>query len=56
MNSLCFLLMRKRFVRNGKLEVRTVKEDDGLMLFFGKNCGVGEIQRAVCQPRSGDDW
>jgi len=26
------------------------------MLFFGKNCGLGEIQRAVCQPRSGDDW
>jgi len=26
------------------------------MLFFGKNCGLGEIKRAVCQPRSGDDW
>jgi len=44
------------FVRNGKFEVRTVEEDDGLMLYFGKNCGLGEIQRAVCQPRSGDDW
>ena len=44
------------FVRNGKFEVRTVEEDDGLMLYFSKNCGLGEIQRAVCQPRSGDDW
>jgi len=44
------------FVKNGKFEVRTVEEDDGLMLFFGKNCGLSEIKRAVCQPRSGDDW
>jgi len=44
------------FVRNGKFDVRTVEEDDGLMLFFGKNCGLGEIQRAVCRPPSGDEW
>jgi len=44
------------FVRNGESEVRTVEEDDGLMLLFGKNGGLSEIWRAVCQPRSGDDW
>jgi len=44
------------YVRIGDSEVRTMEEDKGLMLIPGKKSGVREIQRAVCQPRSGDDW
>jgi aminoglycoside 2'-N-acetyltransferase I len=44
------------FVRNGESEIRTVEEDDGLMFLPGKNCGTNEIRRAICEPRSGDDW
>jgi GNAT superfamily N-acetyltransferase len=44
------------FVRNGESEIRTVEEDEGLMLLPGKNCGTNEIRRAICEPRSGDDW
>ena len=44
------------FMKNGKFEVRTIEEDNGQMLFFGKNCGLGEIRRlyfdkqVVCIP------
>jgi aminoglycoside 2'-N-acetyltransferase I len=44
------------FVRNGESEFRTIEEDDGLMFLPGKNCGTNEIRRAICEPRSGDDW
>lgn len=44
------------FVRIGELEVRTAKEDEGLMLLSRDNCGTSEIRRATCQPRIGDDW
>jgi hypothetical protein len=44
------------FVRSGESEFRTVEEDGGLMFLPGKNCETKEIRRAICEPRSGDDW
>ena len=44
------------FARTGELEVRTFEEDEGLMLLHGRNSQIREIQRAVCESRSGDDW
>ena len=44
------------FARTGELEVRTLEEDEGLMLLHGKNSQNREIHRAVSESRSGDDW
>lgn len=44
------------FARTGDLEVPTFEEDEGLMLHYGKGSQVRQIQRAVCESRSGDDW
>ena len=44
------------FARTSDLEVRTLEEDEDLMLLHGKNSQIREIRRAVCESRSGDDW
>ena len=44
------------FARTGDLEVRTFEEDEGLMLLHGRGSQIREIQRTVCESRSGDDW
>jgi len=44
------------FARSGDLEVRTLEEDEGLMLLPGNASQIGVIRRAVCESRSGDDW
>jgi len=44
------------FARSGDLEVRTLEEDEGLMLSPGKKSQIRVIRRAVCESRSGDDW
>jgi aminoglycoside 2'-N-acetyltransferase I len=44
------------FVRSENSEVRTSDEDAGLMLLHGTASQTKEIQRAVCESRSGDDW
>ena len=40
------------FVRFGVSEFRTVEDEDNLML----RPGTIETQRAICEPRCGDDW
>ncbi len=44
------------FVKKSDMEVRTAEEDESLMFLPGKKSEITQIQRAMCDARSGDSW